>query len=124
MQIWPSSKRIALWQDVKNKAYDLLSTNAVTINNISTYSILATVKGMHSVYECYVNNKATVTKDNSIDAANWYCTCNWGDWSNTGNRPNDGLYGSVKSNNRFCSHAYACYLMLQQYRKMRRSNAN
>ena len=109
----------ASWNDVKQKAYGIISQGRVDIYDVNTYSILASVHGYHDIYECYVNNKARVTKDNDIDKANWYCTCDWGGWSNSGNRPHDGAdsYGSVKSNNRMCSHAYACYILLQTYRR-------
>lgn len=110
----------ALWSDVQKKAYRLLTENRVQIDAISTYSILCSVDGDHDSYQTYVNNDARVQKDNSVSKANWYCTCPWGNWSNTGRRPHDGedSYGTVKSFNRFCSHAYAAYLMLQQYRKL------
>lgn len=110
----------ASWNDVQQKAYRLLTSNSVTIDAISTYSILCTVVGDNDTYQTYVNNDSRVYKDNSISKANWYCTCPWGSWSNTGRRPHDGpdSYGTVKSNNRFCSHAYAAYLMLMQYRKL------
>lgn len=112
--------KIASWNDVQQKAYRLLTSNNVTIDAISTYSILCTVVGDNDTYQTYVNNDSRVYKDNSISKANWYCTCPWGSWSNTGRRPHDGpdSYGTVKSNNRFCSHAYAAYLMLMQYRKL------
>ena len=112
--------KTALWSDVQQKAYRLLTSNNVTIDAISTYSILCTVVGDNDTYQTYVNNDSRVHKDNSISKANWYCTCPWGEWSNTGRRPHDGpdSYGTVKSNNRFCSHAYAAYLMLMQYRKL------
>ena len=111
---------LALWKDIQQKAYRLLTSNNVTIDAISTYSILCTVVGDNDTYQTYVNNDSRVHKDNSISKANWYCTCPWGEWSNTGRRPHDGpdSYGTVKSNNRFCSHAYAAYLMLMQYRKL------
>ena len=110
----------ALWSDIQQKAYRLLTDNDVNIDAVSTYSILCTVHGDNDTYQTYVNNDARVYKDNSISKANWYCTCPWGKWSNTGRRPHDGedSYGTVKSNNRMCSHAYAAYLMLQQYRKV------
>ena len=110
----------ALWSDIQQKAYRLLTDNDVDIDAVSTYSILCTVHGDNDTYQTYVNNDARVYKDNSISKANWYCTCPWGKWSNTGRRPHDGedSYGTVKSNNRMCSHAYAAYLMLQQYRKV------
>lgn len=110
-------RTIASWEDVEQKARRLLSLGKIELMRISTYSLLATVHGDHGDYECYVNRKCRVHKDNPIDEANWYCTCEWGNWSNTGNRPHDGAdsYGSVKSNDRFCSHAYACWLMLNQY---------
>lgn len=114
----------ALWKDVQEKAYRLLSTNCIDIDAISTYSILCTVHGDTDTYQTYVNNEARVTKNNSITKANWFCTCMWGNYSNTGKRPHDGAdsYSSVKSNNRFCSHAYAAFLMLQQYRKLSKEN--
>lgn len=114
--------KTALWRDVQQKAYRLLTDNDVDIDAVSTYSILCTVHGDNDTYQTYVNNDARVFKDNSISKANWYCTCPWGKWSNTGRRPHDGedSYGTVKSNNRMCSHAYAAYLMLQQYRKVSR----
>lgn len=111
---------IADWQDVQSKTYRLLSGNKIDIDAVSTFSILCTSHGDNGEYQTYVNNKSRVTKDNSPAKANWYCTCPWGRWTNTGRRPHDGpdSYGSVKVNNRFCSHAYAAYLMLQQYRKL------
>lgn len=114
--------KTALWRDVQQKAYRLLTDSDVDIDAVSTYSILCTVYGDNDTYQTYVNNDARVFKDNSISKANWYCTCPWGKWSNTGRRPHDGedSYGTVKSNNRMCSHAYAAYLMLQQYRKVSR----
>ncbi len=113
-------RRTALWTDVQQKAYRLMQNNDIEIQSISTYSILCEVAGDTDVHSTYVNNDARVSKDNSISAANWYCTCPWGQWCNTGRRPHDGpeSTGTVKSNNRMCSHAYAAYLMLQQYRKM------
>ena len=97
-----------------------MQNNDVEIQSISTYSILCEVAGDTDIYSTYVNNDARVSKDNSVSAANWYCTCPWGQWCNTGRRPHDGpeSTGTVKSNNRMCSHAYAGYLMLQQYRKL------
>lgn len=114
-----TSRITALWKDVQQKAYRLMQNNDVEIESASTFSILCEVAGDHEIYETYVNNDARVSKNNSISAANWYCTCPWGQWCNTGRRPHDGpdSTGSVKSNNRMCSHAYACYLMLQQYRQ-------
>ena len=114
------SVRTALWKDVQQKAYRLMQNNDVEIQSISTYSILCEVAGDTDIHDTYVNNDARVSKDNSVSAANWYCTCPWGQWCNTGRRPHDGpeSTGTVKSNNRMCSHAYAAYLMLQQYRKL------
>lgn len=114
------SSRTALWKDVQQKAYRLMQNNDVEIQSISTFSILCEVAGDTEIYDTYVNQRVRVNKNNSISAANWFCTCDWGQWCNTGRRPHDGpdSTGSVKSNNRMCSHAYACYLMLQQYRKL------
>ena len=108
------------WKDVQQKAYRLLIDSSIECDAISTFSILCTSHGDNGTYQTYVNNKSRVTKDNAPSKANWYCTCPWGEWSNTGRRPHDGedSYGTVKSNNRMCSHAYAAYLMLQQYRKV------
>lgn len=113
------SVRHALWKDVQQKAYRLMQNNDIEIQSISTFSILCEVAGDTEIYDTYVNQRVRVNKNNSISAANWFCTCDWGQWCNTGRRPHDGpdSTGSVKSNNRMCSHAYACYLMLQQYRK-------
>ena len=110
----------ASWKDIQNKTYDILIHDDVDIIAISTDSILCNVTGDHDTYETYVNNNATVYKDNDIDEANWYCTCPWGEYVNTGKRPHDGQFssGSVKVYDRFCSHAYAAYLMLQTYRKV------
>ena len=114
------SVRTALWKDVQQKAYRLMQNNDIEIQSISTFSILCEVAGDTEIYDTYVNQRVRVNKNNSISAANWFCTCDWGQWCNTGRRPHDGpdSTGSVKSNNRMCSHAYACYLMLQQYRKL------
>jgi hypothetical protein len=108
------------WKDVQQKAYRLLIDNSIECDAISTFSILCTSHGDNGTYQTYVNNKSRVTKDNAPSKANWYCTCPWGKWSNTGNRPHDGSdsTGTVKVQNRFCSHAYAAYLMLYQYRKL------
>ena len=114
------TNRIATWKDVQQKAYRLMQNNDVEIQSVSTFSILCEVAGDNEIYDTYVNHRARVSKDNSISAANWYCTCPWGQWCNTGRRPHDGpdSTGSVKGNSRMCSHAYACYLMLQQYKKL------
>ena len=108
------------WKDVQQKAYRLLIDNSIECDAISTFSILCTSHGDSGTYQTYVNNKSRVTKDNAPSKANWYCTCPWGKWSNTGKRPHDGpdSTGTVKVQNRFCSHAYAAYLMLYQYRKL------
>jgi hypothetical protein len=117
-----TSDKHASWDDIKSKAYDLLNDNRVDIEAISTYSVLCKVHGYHGEYETYVNRKARVYKDNDIDEANFFCTCDWGDISNSGNRPHDGAdsSGSVKVNNRFCSHAYAAFMILHEYAKRRR----
>ena len=108
------------WKDIQQKAYRLLIDNSIECDAISTFSILCTSHGDNDTYQTYVNNKSRVTKDNAPSKANWYCTCLWGKWCNTGKRPHDGpdSTGTVKVQNRFCSHAYAAYLMLYQYRKL------
>lgn len=114
-----SVEKLATWDDVQQKAYRILSDNGVEIENVSTYSILCKVQGDTGLYETYVNNKAKVNSSNNVDASNWFCTCVWGNWTNKGDRPHDGpnSTGTVTINNRFCSHAYAAYMMLQVYRK-------
>lgn len=111
--------KTATWEDVRQKAYRIVSDNGVDITEISTYSILASVQGDTGVYQVYVNNNAKVNSSNDLESTDWYCTCDWGGWTNTGNRPHDGpnSTGSVLVNDRFCSHAYAAYMVLQAYRK-------
>lgn len=112
-------EKLATWNDVRQKAYRIVSANGVEIEQISTYSILCKVQGDHGVYEVYVNNNAKVYSSNDLDDTDWFCSCSWGDWTNTGNRPHDGpnTTGTVIVNDRFCSHAYAAYMVLQAYRK-------
>lgn len=112
----------ASWKDVQEKAYRLLSEGKVEVEEISTYSVLCSVTGDNGTYEVYVNNAARVYKDNDIDKTNFFCTCQWGSLVNSGGRPHDGAdsTGSVKVYDRFCSHAYAAYLVLNEYRKLNR----
>ena len=96
-------KKTATWAEVKEKGLSLLMDfNAVYVKYMNTNHIGASVEGFHGKY------------DNEPSEGWWFCTCEWGQWCNSGHRPHDGpdSTGSVKIQNRFCSHAYACYLLL------------
>lgn len=114
-----SSYRIADWKDVSEKTRRLLDTNKLTIQELNTHHILTHTQGDHGSYTTYVTERARVHQRNDWTKTVWYCTCDWGQWCNSGERPHDGPLstGSVKSNNRFCSHAYAAWLLLKQYQK-------
>lgn len=105
----------ATWEEVKEKGLSLLMDfEAVHVNYKNTNRIVAKVEGYHGNYNTMLLRKAHLTKDNEPSEGYWFCTCEWGQWCNSGHRPHDGpdSTGSVKIQNRFCSHAYACYLLL------------
>ena len=107
------------WQDVREKGLDLVEQDLVDVYKLNTGSISAQVLGTHGLYDTYVSSKARVYRGNPAPSAFWTCTCEWGQWCNSGHRPHDGpsSTGSVKVQNRFCSHAYACYTILLIYQK-------
>lgn len=108
-------KRKGTWAEVKEKGLSLLMDySAVYVNFMNTNRISAIVEGYHGKYNTALLRKAHLTKDNEPSEGYWFCTCEWGQWCNSGHRPHDGpeSTGSVKIQNRFCSHAYACYLLL------------
>ena len=108
-------KKTATWAEVKEKGLSLLMDfNAVYVKYMNTNHIGASVEGFHGKYDTFLLRKAHLTKDNEPSEGFWFCTCEWGQWCNSGHRPHDGpdSTGSVKIQNRFCSHAYACYLLL------------
>ena len=111
--------KVADWDDITRKTRRLLDTNKLTIQELNTHHILTKTQGDHGNYTTYVTERARVHQRNDWTKTMWYCTCDWGQWSNSGERPHDGPLstGSVKSNNRFCSHAYAAWLLLKQYQK-------
>lgn len=113
------SMRFADWKDVSQKTRRLLDTNKLTIQELNTHHILTHTQGDHGTYTTYVTERARVHQRNDWTKTVWYCTCDWGQWCNSGERPHDGPLstGNVKSNNRFCSHAYAAWLLLKQYQK-------
>ena len=108
-------KKTATWAEVKEKGLSLLMDfNAVYVKFMNTNRIAASVEGYHGKYDTFLLKKAHLTKGNEPSEGFWFCTCEWGQWCNSGHRPHDGpeSTGSVKIQNRFCSHAYACYLLL------------
>lgn len=111
--------RKASWQDVKRKGLALLEADLVDVYHLDTGSIAAQVLGDSDLYDTFVSSRARVYRGNPVVDAYWSCTCEWGQWCNSGHRPHDGpaSTGSVKVQNRFCSHAYACYVILSNYQK-------
>lgn len=108
-------ERKATWAEVKEKGLSLLMDfQAVYVNFYNSNRIVAKVEGYHGTYNTMLLKKAHLTKNNEPSSGLWFCTCEWGQWCNSGHRPHDGpdSTGSVKIQNRFCSHAFACYLLL------------
>ena len=117
-----SSRLIASWLDVASKARRLLDSGAVHTDELDSYHVKGTVDGDDGTYDVYVSTRARVHERNDWTKNTWYCTCPWGQWCNSGHRPHDGpdSWGSVKSNNRFCSHAYAMWMLLNRERRKKR----
>lgn len=112
------SFRLGTWKEVKEKGLRLISENNVEILDMSSYAMTCRVKGDHDTYLTYVNRDARVNGPaNPIEKGTWFCSCDWGMWCNYGDRPHDGpdSTGSVKTNNRLCSHAYAVMQLLREY---------
>ena len=111
--------RQASWSDVRRKALGLVEDDLVDVYKLNYGSISAQVLGYHGLYDVYVSSRAHVYQGNPVASAFWTCTCDWGQWCNSGHRPHDGpnSTGSVKIQNRFCSHAYAAYTILVTYRR-------
>lgn len=110
--------RRATWSEVKSKGLRLISEDKIEILDMSSYALTCRVQGDHDTYLTYVNKDARVNGPaNPIERGSWFCSCPWGGWCNYGDRPHDGpdSTGSVKTNNRFCSHAYAVYQLLREY---------
>lgn len=112
-------KRTASWNDVVNKGLGFLNNKSVYVKHMNKSHIGAIVNGWHGKYDTYVTKYANLYKRNDWTQGWWFCTCGWGQWCNSGHRPHDGpdSWGSVKVNNRLCSHAYALYRLLYNYRK-------
>ena len=112
-------EREASWKDVREKGLGLLEDDLVDVYKLNYGSISAQVLGYHDLYDTYVSSRAHVYQGNPVAKALWSCTCEWGQWCNSGHRPHDGpnSTGSVKVQNRFCSHAYAAYTILLTYRR-------
>lgn len=110
-----ASRRTASWDDVDDKAERLLISGAYSIRTITDDFIDAVVYGDNGAYDTHVTAEASEWEDNPIELKLWTCTCPWGQWCNSGRRPHDGPLstGSVKSNNRPCSHAFAMMLLLE-----------
>ncbi|MBQ1427892.1 MAG: hypothetical protein IIZ04_03430 [Aeriscardovia sp.] len=112
-------KRHATYAQVRAKAHRLLEDSDVEVHKLSHYQCRALVAGDHDLYVTTVTNKARANKSNPVFKDTWFCTCEWGQWCNSGHRPHDGpdSTGSVKIQNRFCSHAYAVFMVLLNFRK-------
>lgn len=113
------SSRLASWKDVREKGMGFVEDDLVDVYGLNFGSIKAQVLGYHDLYDVYVSSRAHVYQGNPVARALWTCTCEWGQWCNSGHRPHDGPLstGSVKVQNRFCSHAYAAYFILVNYRR-------
>ena len=111
--------REASWQDVRQKGLSFVEDDLVDVYKMNYGSISTQVLGFHDLYDVYVSSRAHVYQGNPVASALWSCTCEWGQWCNSGHRPHDGpnSTGSVKVQNRFCSHAYAAYTILLTYRR-------
>lgn len=112
-------ERQASWKDVREKGLSFVEGDLIDIYKLNYGSIEAQVLGYHDLYDVYISSRAHVYKGNPVASALWTCTCEWGQWCNSGHRPHDGpdSTGSVKVQNRFCSHAYAAYFILVNYRR-------
>jgi hypothetical protein len=111
--------RTSSWQTVQNKGIGFIGSGSVDLKHINKYYAAGMVTGWTGVYDTYVSRWASLTHRNDWTAGWWWCTCEWGQWCNSGHRPHDGpdSWGSVKVNNRLCSHAFALYTLLTKYRK-------
>lgn len=110
--------RTASWQTVQQKGLGFIDTMDIGIKHLKKSYIAGTVQGWHGTYDTYVSRYAHLDRRNDWTKGWWWCTCEWGQWCNSGHRPHDGpdSWGSVKVNNRLCSHAYALYTLLEDYR--------
>ena len=110
--------RMGSWKTVQRKGLGLLADENVYVKHLKKSYIAGTVKGWHGKYDTYVSRYAHLDRRNDWTKGWWWCTCEWGQWCNSGHRPHDGpdSWGSVKVNNRLCSHAYAMYTLLEKYR--------
>ena len=106
--------REASYETVKKKGMDFIWNDDIYVNIANTNRISGIVDGWTGIYHTYVSKSAHLTKDNNPSSGLWFCDCPWGTWCNSGHRPHDGpnSTGSVKIQNRFCSHAYAMYKLL------------
>lgn len=104
----------ASYDTVKEKGMGFIWDDSVYINICDRGKISGLVDGYTSIYHTFVSKKARLTKNNDPSEGLWFCDCQWGTWCNSGHRPHDGpdSTGSVKIQNRFCSHAYAMYKLL------------
>lgn len=102
-----SNIKTADWASVKEKGRRLVSSGRVHVIQKSKYKILAVVTGDTGTYDVYVSDRTRVNKYENNEPSFWDCTCQWGNWS----------FARETFTGRICSHAYAAYLVLQQYRK-------
>ena len=104
----------ASYEAVKQKGMDFIWNDDIYVNRRTGKMITGIVDGWTDIYHTMVTKKARLTKSNDPDSGLWFCDCQWGTWCNSGHRPHDGpeSWGSVKIQNRFCSHAYGMYKLL------------